>query len=785
MTDKKLCCGCTACAAVCPHDAISMVEDREGFAYPSVDPEKCTGCGLCEKVCVFASAAGGKVSASAGHGVEKQQNDVDGRIRKRPDTYAARHRNREEVASSRSGAAFVAISDRILASGGLVYGAAMDGNFRVEHRRAASQAERNGFKGSKYAQSDLGCRSGADGIFRQIKQELSRNEGAEILFSGTPCQCAALAGYLGEKNMEHVFLADVICHGVISPALWKAYLAYTQRRYGKKIVSASFRDKEKYGWGARRESVTFEDGTKIYPDIFMDLYHAHVGMRPSCSICPYADVRRVSDITLGDFWGWEKTGSDINSDNLGVSLLLVSTEKGRKMLDSLSGDLRIEPACLKDCIQPTMLHPSAPHPDNARLMSGLAGEPPVFKFREKNASAKIIGRIRRFAWKIGLAERKPAKIRAGIMTFHRACNYGAVLQCYALQEHLKSMGYEVSVIDYRPDYIEREYRDFMFRECFGNGFYEGVRRFLYEICISGKRRKRKKGFRRFMRKYLNVVPASVMKSENAFDVIVFGSDQIWNPEITGGGFDTKYFACFPAARHARRIAYSASMGKSCPSGPEAAEFSRLLGNFNLVSVREAALQEYINSVPGVKAGLALDPTLLAGTEIFDRLSAGGNEEKLLSDNPYVLVYQVKTSPDTEMVAESLALQIEKMNTAGSPEKKGTCKVEIKTVRPAVSRHSSQETMSSPEDFLRLIRNASCVVTTSFHGTALSVLFRKPFYVLETGAESDFRAVSLLESIGLSSRFVAGGRIPDFEDIDFSAPLEKLEELRKISSDFLW
>ena len=142
------CCGCTACASICAHNAITMKPDTLGFLYPIVDKEKCVDCGLCEKVCAF-------------------NDNYDTSLNlEEPLAYAARHKNLEELRYSRSGAVFIAFSDYILNQGGVVYGAGYADHFRVVHKRATTKEERDEFKGSKYVQSDMNT------IFRQVKKDL-------------------------------------------------------------------------------------------------------------------------------------------------------------------------------------------------------------------------------------------------------------------------------------------------------------------------------------------------------------------------------------------------------------------------------------------------------------------------------------------------------------------------------------------------------------------------------------------------------------------------------------
>ena len=200
ITDKSNCCGCTACESICPKDAISMQPDDLGFLYPVVDENRCIDCHLCEKVCAFHENYDKSLNLEA------------------PIAFGARHRDIREIETSRSGAAFIAISDYILENGGIVYGAGYGEHFRVIHKRAISKEERNEFKGSKYVQSDL------RGIFRLVKQDLI--DGYCVLFSGTPCQTAGLNSFIGKKFRKNLILVYIFFHGVPGPRICEEYLKF-------------------------------------------------------------------------------------------------------------------------------------------------------------------------------------------------------------------------------------------------------------------------------------------------------------------------------------------------------------------------------------------------------------------------------------------------------------------------------------------------------------------------------------------------------------------------------
>lgn len=335
ISKKEDCCGCTACVSICPHDAITMVPDALGFLYPQVDMNKCVDCGLCERVCAF-----------------NDNYDTSLNLDK-PLAYGARHKNMKEVETSRSGGAFIALSDYILEHGGVVYGAGYADHFRVVHKRATTKEERDEFKGSKYVQSDM------NSIFRQVKKDL-RN-GLTVLFSGTPCQTSGLNSYIGKKLRENLYLVDIVCHGVPGPYLWRDYLNYLEKIQGSPIVWVNFRDKQKYGWRAHLESFIFKNGGGSKMS-FTYLFYKHIMFRQSCGKCHFCNTRRPSDITIADFWGWEKTDPEINKDDKGLSLVLVNTEKGKFLFDAVKESMDVIPAELENCLQTHLRMPSDIHP---------------------------------------------------------------------------------------------------------------------------------------------------------------------------------------------------------------------------------------------------------------------------------------------------------------------------------------------------------------------------------------------------------------------------------------
>ena len=338
ITNPEDCCGCTACASICSKEAITMQPDALGFLYPVVDKEKCIDCGLCEKVCSF------------NHNYNKTYN------LEQPIAYGARHKEIKKVEGSRSGGAFIALSDYILENNGIIYGAGYTDNFQVIHKRATTKEERDEFRGSKYVQSNLGR------TFRLVKQDLK--DGKTVLFSGTPCQTSGLRSYIGKALEKNLILLDIVCHGVPSPYIWKEHLKYIEEKTAKKITGVSFRNKKLFGWKDHKESYEFDNSGKhtYINNLYTFLFYKHIMFRQSCKKCHFANITRPSDITLADFWGWEKTDKEINVDNKGVSLLLINTAKGLSLFEKISNNLNYIEAEISNCLQPNLKSPSHIHP---------------------------------------------------------------------------------------------------------------------------------------------------------------------------------------------------------------------------------------------------------------------------------------------------------------------------------------------------------------------------------------------------------------------------------------
>lgn len=338
LAEPNLCTGCTACAAACPRGCISMTADADGFSHPVIDESACVGCGLCEKLCPVLNPV---------------------QLNHTPGAFAARSGDDTSRMASTSGGVFPELAREILKKGGAVYGAAYDESFRVVHICADNEEELDRLRGAKYAQSDL------NGIFADVKKRL--DGGQWVLFSGTPCQVLGLKTFL-RKDHEKLLLVDLVCHSVPSPLAWEKYLEYIS---GEKTLSAVNLRCKDTGWSRYRYSNRFDfsDGTSRMDgsgqSLYMKLFGSGLITRPSCDSCPAKGYARVSDLTLGDFWGiW-----DIDpawDDDRGTSLVLVHTGKGRAALAGMPlREVTPEEASREN---PAILRPAARNPRREEAM---------------------------------------------------------------------------------------------------------------------------------------------------------------------------------------------------------------------------------------------------------------------------------------------------------------------------------------------------------------------------------------------------------------------------------
>lgn len=310
ITNKKDCCGCSACANICPKNCIEMLSDNEGFLYPKVDMEKCVDCGLCERVCPI---------------INKPLIAENEQI-----AFAVINKDENIRLNSSSGGVFTLLASEIIKKNGVVFGVALSEDSKsVSHISVQTLEELELLRGSKYVQSKIG------NTYSQVKAFLEKGE--KVLFSGTPCQISGLYAFLN-KEYENLFTCDLICHGVPSPLVWGKYVDLQEKKAASKTRRTFFRHK-KYGWKMYSIQFIFENCTEyiqiINDDLYMRGFLANLYLRPSCYDCKFKGTKRPSDITLADFWGVENVCPEMY-DNKGTSLLILNSEKGKKLFSLIS-----------------------------------------------------------------------------------------------------------------------------------------------------------------------------------------------------------------------------------------------------------------------------------------------------------------------------------------------------------------------------------------------------------------------------------------------------------------
>ena len=354
-------------------------------------------------------------------------------------------------------------------------------------------------------------------------------------------------------------------------------------------------------------------------------------------------------------------------------------------------------------------------------------------------------------------------MKVGILTFHNAHNYGAVLQCFALQHYLEEIGYDVEIIDYRPDFYSEQYKSHSILSCCGKNPVSVIKCLYYNYYLYNKRCK---SFNNFINKHLKL---SNCVSENNiprdYHAYIVGSDQIWNPSITNG-FRGVYFCDFPFKKGSSRyIAYAPSMELTKPSSEEINFLRDNLARMDFLSVREASLIPLIESLTNKRVDIVCDPTFL-----LNSLQWSAFIGPKLMNKPYVVLYQVRDNPSAFELARKIAAQI-----------KGT--VVCLTARIDKNYPVDFQT-ASPMDFINYIANADFVVTTSFHATAFSLIFNVSFYTMLLGDNFDDRCSSLLKMVGLEDRLVTPGRNVLIETVNFNLCNEKLSNLVINSKEYL-
>lgn len=314
--EYNLCCGCKACADVCPKNAITYKTDGEGFLYPVVNDD-CVECGLCRKVC-------------------PELNVLKPTFEQEQQYIACLDRDRERREKGSSGGIFGLLATALMDEGYVVCGAAFDEHLQLKHQLASDSDDLEKLKKSKYIQSDCST------VYAQIKKNLC--SGQKVMFVGTPCQCNALLNVIGGKR-DGLVLVDFACHGVPSQELFDKCIKYYEEKNECKVEGYMFRFKPKRYGSPQNYLLTIQKiGRSIqkagsyYEEPYYYGFQRYITLRPSCYSCHWANSYRVADITLADFWGVESvTNKWDRTDH--PSLVIVNSEKGLLLMDAIKNQI--------------------------------------------------------------------------------------------------------------------------------------------------------------------------------------------------------------------------------------------------------------------------------------------------------------------------------------------------------------------------------------------------------------------------------------------------------------
>lgn len=322
ICNKDKCSGCRTCENVCPQEAIKMRENEKGFLYPVIYMPVCVNCGKCRRVCPSRS-------------IPELKSPIK--------IFACKNKNVDDRTSSSSGGVFTELCKYIFEQGGSCFGAGFNKQNQVEHMKITSIDELYKIRTSKYVQSDM------KDTYKEIKNELTN--GKKVLLSGTPCQVQAIKN-CKEIDENQMLYIDIVCHGVPSPKIFEEYKNYLEKKYNSKILNINFRYKTEET--IKNMKIDFENGETYVSsyedgDIFCKLFGDDIILRDSCYSCDYKSFERVGDISLGDFWGYDKGPAKEFGDNKGVSLVLINTEKGMKAFDEIKAGIDYLEITKDDC----------------------------------------------------------------------------------------------------------------------------------------------------------------------------------------------------------------------------------------------------------------------------------------------------------------------------------------------------------------------------------------------------------------------------------------------------
>ncbi|MCR5523430.1 MAG: Coenzyme F420 hydrogenase/dehydrogenase, beta subunit C-terminal domain [Clostridia bacterium] len=695
------CTGCGACENICASKAINMKNDVAGYPHPVVNQAKCIDCGACEQICPVLNCPDGDDYSEC---------------------YAAWADDQTRSISS-SGGIFSVLAETIFENKGIVAGAELikDKNqFFVEHSIISDVNQIYRLRGSKYIQSRT------KQIYQSVKNELEK--GKIVLFSGTPCQIAAIKKYT-DKKYDRLYTVEVLCKGFLSETMLNDYIEESLQL--DHLQTIEFRNKER-GWRSDQFTAITDAGKqhKTYPDsAFEHAYHSNSALRHSCYHCQFSGKKRQADISLGDFWGIEWFDQSWN-DQKGTSLVLCNTKKGKELLDLSKRKIQR--------IQAVPIH----FAEINRLHEDLEGEERRERFdsiRKEYGFSKASHIVSSEKYDIGLVG--PWSVE----------NYGSNLSYFALYSLLTSWGYSVLMIE-RPEssawkpnnkpklFISNPYPQYALSRFFRNKFEMTE---LNEKC----------------------------------DQFIVGSDQLFFHELYRS-FDD-YASLSFIFDNKKKIAMAASVGRD---GFEGSDYQRdklsiELGRFHAVSVREKSAIDLFKNTFGISAEWVLDPVFLCEKSAYIQLI---KKVEPLLNREYIAAYILDPSEAKKKIILSIAQQKQMPIVLLTDAAMDWVDTNDSIINVSVKNN---------ETWLRVIYDSAFVITDSFHGTCFSIIFEKQFLSLLNRGRGESRFYSLLDEIKCSKQLIIAEELHKCLDvaipiIDYCAVNQTMEKLVEVSKDWL-
>lgn len=676
---NNVCTGCGVCFNICTHDAIKMIKNDEGFFYPRIDYNLCVQCGLCAQKC---------------HAL-----NINYRNKISESCYAIWTDDESHMRSSSAGVFYI-IAKYAIENNGYVCGAVFSHDFTSAYHTIATTLDQvEAMRKSKYIQSET------HHIFLQIKKILQSTKNP-IIFSGTPCQIAALYSFLG-KDYQNLYTLDLICHCVPSPLALKYYIKDVVG--DKNITRLDFRPKQEKGWGTW-VYFEFDDGSSFIDDNMSKQWYTgflnQYTTRICCQTCAYANIHRVGNITLGDFWGIHHKNPQWSSKK-GTSLVIINNNKGKELFQILKNKFSLceeIPINFSEPYNGHLYHPGPINP-NRKIF---------FKHLKKYGYLESLRYARKYHFDIG------------ILGWWDGPNYGSKLVYYGLYKKLEQLGYSLIMI--WPPHVP----NFSFSDFAKSNYRISQYRTIPELID--------------LNQYI--------------DSFIVGSDQYWNYNLD----NYKHFRMLDfVGENKRKISYATSFGHDKlffpPNKLEEAKY--FLQKFDNISVREESAVKIAKDIFNVNAQQTIDPTFLLTIDDYNKLADKATRK--YKEN-FILAYLLDPTEEKRdllrLISKNKNLKVIVLVDIQGHEEKANFLKEFEVITNPIA---------SIYDWIYQFKTCKFVFTDSFHGTCFSIIYNKPFVTYINKHRGGIR-FKFFEKLKLGERLIESSndfKISMLENINYN------------------